>query len=79
VCDESGLTKEIWSFATILPSFCRIGWELITGAFSAFTTHTVFMRRHYMGDLRQVSFTNYAATAKRLYRGVRALRRAYED
>jgi hypothetical protein len=32
-----------------------------------------------MGDVRPISFTNYAATARRFYREVRALRRAYED
>jgi hypothetical protein len=35
--------------------------------------------RHYMGDVRPVVFTHYAATAKRFYREVRALRRSYED
>jgi hypothetical protein len=35
--------------------------------------------RHYVGDVRPVPFTHYAATAKRFYREVRALRRTYED
>ena len=34
---------------------------------------------HYMGDVRPVLFTDYAATAKRFYREVRALRRSYEN
>ncbi|HET6220014.1 MAG TPA: hypothetical protein VFE27_23510 [Acidobacteriaceae bacterium] len=35
--------------------------------------------RHYMGDVSPVLFTHYAATARRFYREVRALRRSYED
>jgi hypothetical protein len=35
--------------------------------------------RHYMGEVSPVSFTHYAATAKRFYREVRALRRSYGD
>lgn len=35
--------------------------------------------RHYMGDVRPVFFTDYAATAERFYREVRELRRSYED
>src|ERR1700678_178473 len=38
-----GLTKRILSFSTILPSFCPIGSEPITAAYSASTTHTVSM------------------------------------
>ena len=35
--------------------------------------------RHEMGDVKPVLFTDYAATARRFYREVRALRRSYED
>jgi hypothetical protein len=35
--------------------------------------------RHYMGDVKQVSFKDYRDTAERFFQEVRALRRAYED
>jgi hypothetical protein len=42
------------------------------------TAHGVH-ERHYMGDLKPIVFTNYAATARRFYSEVRAPRRTYED
>jgi hypothetical protein len=72
--DERDLVVR-YNLAFLLPHRSGVDNGRVLGFDNAHGVH----ERHNMGDVRQVSFTNYAATAKRFYREVQALRRAYED
>ncbi len=71
--DEKDLVLR-YNLAFLLPH--RLGTD--NGRVLGFDNAHGVHERHYMGDVRPVLFTDYAATAKRFYREVRALRRNYE-
>lgn len=79
------LREEVWvdakdeviryNLAFILPHLTRIDHGRILGYDNAHGVH----ERHFMGQVQLVEFKSYAATARRFYREVEALRRNYED
>jgi hypothetical protein len=64
-----------YNLAFLLPHLSRVDNGRVLGFDNAHGIH----ERHYMGEVKPVLFTRYAAIAKRFYREVKALRRSYED
>ena len=79
------LREEVWvdaqekvvryNLAFLLPHSFRQDNGRVLGFDNAHNIH----ERHFMGTAAKVSFTNYAATARRFFRKAEALRRTYED
>jgi len=65
----------LYNLAFLLPHVSRVDNGRILGFDNAHGTH----ERHYLGEVKPVVFTSYAATSKRFYQEVVALRRKYED
>ena len=72
--DENDLVVR-YNLAFLIPHLLGADNGRVLGFDNAHGVH----ERHYMGNVRPVLFTDYAATAKHFYREVRALRRSYED
>ncbi len=79
------LREEVWvdthgkviryNLAFLLPHRSQSDNGRILGFDNAHAIH----ERHFMGITTKVSFTNYAATARRFFREAESLRRNYED
>ncbi len=79
------LREEVWvnrqgdavryNLALLLPHISRADNGRVLGFDNAHGIH----ERHSNGDVREVQYRGYSATAKRFYREVQALRRSYED
>lgn len=79
------LREEVWvngknevvryNLAFLLPHLSGVDKGRVLGFDNAHGTH----ERHCMGEVKQVLFRGYLATAKRFFREAEMIRRSYED
>ena len=64
-----------YNLAFVLPHLSRVDNGRILGFDNAHGIH----ERHFMGQIELVEFDGYPATARRFFREVEAIRRAYKE